>query len=88
MCNGPGRAGPPDPAVQITVITVCLQLHNNASINRSSARDPSMLLMLFTHVCSGGARDSMLPGHSQVNYFANQVKRKSKSRNIVYVTVP
>ena len=28
-------------------------------------------------VSSGGARDSMLPGHSQVNYLANQVKRKS-----------
>ena len=27
---------------------------------------------------SGGARDSMLPGHSQVNYLANQVKRKSR----------
>ena len=25
----------------------------------------------------------MLPGHSQVNYLANQVKRKSKSRNIM-----
>ena len=32
---------------------------------------------------SGGARDSMLPGHSQVNCLANQVKRKSKSRNIM-----
>ena len=32
---------------------------------------------------SGGARDSMLPGHSQVDYLANQVKRKSKSRNIM-----
>ena len=48
ICAGPGRRIRP---VQITVITVCLQLHNNASINRSSARDPSMLLMLFTHVC-------------------------------------
>ena len=48
MCNGPGCRIRP---IQITVITVCLQLHNNASINRSSARDPSMLLMLFTHVC-------------------------------------
>ena len=47
ICNGPGRRIRP---VQITVITVCLQLHNNASINRSSARDPSMLLMLFTRV--------------------------------------
>ena len=28
---------------------------------------------------SGGARDSMLPGHSQVNYSANQVKRKSRN---------
>ena len=28
---------------------------------------------------SGGARDSMLPGHSQVNYSANQVKRKPRN---------
>ena len=30
-------------------------------------------------VGSGGARDSMLPGHSQVNYLANQVQRKSRN---------
>ena len=34
---------------------------------------------------SGGARDSMLPGHSQVNYLANQVKRKS--RDTIFATV-
>ena len=27
----------------------------------------------------GGARDSMLPGHSQANYLANQVQRKSRN---------
>ena len=35
--------------------------------------------------CSGGARDSMLPGHSQVNYSANQGQEKIEKH---YVTVP
>ena len=36
--------------------------------------------IFYSQQCSssGGARDSMLPGHSQVNYLANQVKRKSR----------
>ena len=28
---------------------------------------------------SGGARDSMLPGHGQVNILVNQVKKKSRN---------
>ena len=43
------------------------QTHNVFSIGYSNERN------------SGGARDSMLPGHSQVNYLANQVKRKSRN---------
>ena len=42
MCNGPGWAA----RIRPMQITVCLQLYNIASINQSSARDPSML---FTH---------------------------------------
>ena len=37
------------------------------------------LFLSLYYRASGGARDSMLPGHSQVNYLANQVNRKSRN---------
>ena len=45
MCAGPGRAADSRP---VQMYTDNNQLHNNASINRSSARDPSMLQVLLT----------------------------------------
>ena len=45
MCNGLGRAGPPESGPCRPQITESLLLYKTASINQSSARDPSMLFI-------------------------------------------
>jgi hypothetical protein len=56
---------------------ICMEERSPLWVRRSKSKE-TLCRLLITMV-SGGARDSMSPGHSQVNYSANQVKRKSRN---------